>query len=46
MGHAKASTTMNIYSHIVSKTVYQETANTLDETYSEFKVDEMCKKLA
>lgn len=34
MGHAKASTTLNIYSHVVSSDVYKETAATLDGVYS------------
>lgn len=35
MGHAKASTTLNIYSHIISPDVFKETAATLDSVYSE-----------
>lgn len=34
MGHAKASTTMNIYQHVVSSDIYEETAATLDGVYS------------
>lgn len=34
MGHAKASTTLDIYSHIVSPDVYEATAATLDSVYS------------
>ena len=34
MGHAKTSTTLDIYSHVVSSEVYKETAATLDGEYS------------
>ena len=34
MGHVKASTTLNIYSHVVNNSVYEETAQTLDGVFS------------
>jgi len=33
MGHAKVLTTLSIYSHVISKTVYEDTALTLDRVY-------------
>ena len=33
MGHAKVLTTLSIYSHVVSKSVYEDTALTLDRAY-------------
>jgi len=33
MGHTKVSTTLDIYSHVVSNTVYEKTAQTLDGVY-------------
>jgi len=33
MGHTKVSTTLDLYSHIVSNTVYKQTARTLDGAY-------------
>ena len=33
MGHAKVLTTLSIYSHVVSKSVYEDTAHTLDRAY-------------
>ena len=33
MGHAKVLTTLSIYSHVVSKSVYEDTAQTLDRAY-------------
>ena len=35
MGHTKVSTTLDIYSHVVSTTVYEKTAQTLDGIYTE-----------
>jgi len=35
MGHTKVSTTLDIYSHVVSSTVYEKTAQTLDGVYKE-----------
>jgi site-specific recombinase XerD len=34
MGHAKVSTTLDIYSHVVSGEVYKDTAQKLDSVYS------------
>jgi len=45
MGHVVESTTM-IYSHIISKRIYTETANTLDKVYAGFNVDKTSKKTA
>lgn len=42
MGHAKASTTLNIYSHIVSPDIYEETAKTLDGVYSKINTKQEC----
>lgn len=39
MGHAKVLTTLSIYSHVVSKTVYENTASTLDRVYSNVLAD-------
>ena len=33
MGHEKVSTTLDLYSHVVSNTVYKQTAQTLDGVY-------------
>ena len=33
MGHAKVLTTLSIYSHVISKSVYEDTAQTLDRAY-------------
>jgi len=33
MGHAKVLTTLTIYSHVISKSVYEDTAQTLDHVY-------------
>jgi len=33
MGHAKVLTTLSIYSHVISKTVYEDAALTLDRAY-------------
>jgi len=33
MGHAKVLTTLSIYSHVVSKSVYEDAALTLDSAY-------------
>ena len=35
MGHAKISTTLDLYSHVLSSTVYEKTAQTLDGIYAE-----------
>ena len=34
MGHAKISTTLDLYSHVLSSTVYEQTAQTLDGVYA------------
>jgi len=36
MGHKKASTTLNIYSHVVNNDVYEKTAHTLDGAFANF----------
>jgi site-specific recombinase XerD len=33
MGHVKASTTLNLYSHVVNNEVYEKTAQTLDGVF-------------
>lgn len=33
MGHSKVLTTLSIYSHVISKSVYESTAKTLDRVY-------------
>jgi hypothetical protein len=33
MGHAKVTTTLSIYSHVMSKSIYENTAQTLDRAY-------------
>ncbi|MCL1976306.1 MAG: site-specific integrase [Firmicutes bacterium] len=33
MGHSKVLTTLSIYSHVISKSVYESTAKTLDRAY-------------
>ena len=34
MGHKKASSTLNLYSHVVDKAVYEKTAQTLDGAFA------------
>ena len=34
MGHAKVTTTLLVYSHVVSQDVFEETAKTLDGTFA------------
>jgi len=34
MGHVKPSTTLNIYSHVVSDEVYEQTAQTLSDVWA------------
>jgi hypothetical protein len=34
MGHANVLTTLSIYSHVISKSVYEDTALTLDRAYN------------
>jgi integrase len=34
MGHKKASTTLNFYSHVINNDVYEKTAQTLDGTFA------------
>jgi integrase len=36
MGHVKVSTTLDIYSHVVSNAVYEKTAQTLDGVYKKY----------
>ncbi len=36
MGHKKASTTLNLYSHVVNSDVYEKTAQTLDGVFKEY----------
>ncbi|MCL2638438.1 MAG: site-specific integrase [Oscillospiraceae bacterium] len=36
MGHQKVSTTLDIYSHVMSNSVYQQTAQTLDNVFSRY----------
>jgi len=33
MGHSKVLTTLSIYSHVISKSVYEDTARTLDQAF-------------
>lgn len=33
MGHSKVLTTLSIYSHVISKSVYESTARTLDRAF-------------
>ena len=33
MGHSKVLTTLSIYSHVISKSVYESTAKTIDQAY-------------
>jgi len=44
MGHSKVLTTLSIYSHVISKSVYESTAKTLDRVFenlsSKEKIDE------
>jgi integrase len=46
MGHSKVLTTLSIYSHVISKSVYENTAKTLDRVYGNLalktKTDEPC----
>jgi len=37
MGHSKVLTTLSIYSHVISKSVYESTAKTLDRAYGNLK---------
>jgi integrase len=37
MGHVKVSTTLDQYSHVVSNTIYEQTARTLDNVYAKLK---------
>jgi len=37
MGHSKVLTTLSIYSHVISKSVYESTAKTLDRAYGSLK---------
>jgi len=39
MGHARVSTTLDIYSHVISQTVYEETANMLDGIHDDIIKD-------
>ena len=39
MGHSKVLTTLSIYSHVVSKSVYESTARTLDRAYQNLTPD-------
>ena len=34
MGHTKVSTTLDLYSHVVSSSVYEQAAQTLDGVYN------------
>ena len=36
MGHKKVSTTLDIYSHVINKDVYEKTAHTLDGVFKKF----------
>jgi len=36
MGHKRANTTLNLYSHVVNNDVYVKTAQTLDGVYASF----------
>lgn len=40
MGHKKVSTTLDIYSHVISSDVYEETAQTLDGLYAKYTIHE------
>lgn len=46
MGHSKVLTTLSIYSHVISKSVYESTAKTLDRVFENLspkeKTDESC----
>ena len=33
MGHSKVLTTLSVYSHVISNSVYEQTAKTLDSAY-------------
>jgi len=37
MGHSKVLTTLSIYSQVISKSVYESTAKTLDRAYGSLK---------
>jgi len=45
MGHKKVSTTLDLYSHVVSNTVYESTARTLDGVYAGIITNEKSDKL-
>ena len=34
MGHSKVQTTLSIYSHVISKSVFETTAKTLDKAFA------------
>jgi len=38
MGHAKVETTLRIYSHVISKEVFEDTANTLEFAFQEIAI--------
>jgi len=45
MGHTKVSTTLDLYRHIVSNTVYKQTARTLDSIYTGYAPEQALANL-